>query len=195
MRLWNKIAAAISHYAAHDDPLVAAGNKIALVVASNQPFYPLTVLWVVSDTIWPAFFTFLSTPFFLAVPAIARRSPLAGRALLPVAGIGNTILCAKLFGEASGVELFLLPCIMIAAVLLRKGERVLVLLIVGLTMLIYVSLQGRYGAPFHLYAAQEYDRFLRMNAISVAMLTAFVGLMVSNAIAEIECHSRDNNAA
>ncbi len=184
--IWTKIISAIRVYVAHDDPLVAAANTIALVVASNQPFYPLYILWAVSDSIWPAFFTFLSTPFFLAVPAVARRSTLAGRALLPLAGIGNTILCAKLFGEASGVELFLLPCLMIAALLFRQSERFIMLIIVGLGILIFASLQGRYGEPIHLYTLEEYHRFLRMNAFSVATLVVFVGLMISNAIAQIE---------
>lgn len=88
--IWDRVAA----YAAHDDPMVAACNLVALVVASNQPFYPLYVYWAVSDHVWPTFLTFLSTPFFLAVPAVARRYSKTGRALLPLAGIGNTILSA-----------------------------------------------------------------------------------------------------
>ncbi len=183
---FGRLFAAIRDYIADDDPLVAAGNSISLVVASNQPFYPLYILWAVSGSVWPSFYTFLSTPFFLAVPALARRSSLAGRALLPLAGIGNTILSAKLFGEASGVELFLGPCIMIAALLFRRSERFVALLIVALAILIFASLHGGYGTPFHMYTEGEYARFLRLNAFSVATLTAFVGLMVSNAIGDIE---------
>jgi len=186
---FDRLIAAIGKYAANEDPLVAAGNSIALVVAFNQPFYPLTILWAVSGSIWPSFFTFLSTPFFLAVPAMARRSSLAGRALLPLTGIANTILSAKLFGEASGVELFLGPCIMIAALLFRQSERFVMLIIVAITILIFASLNGHYGMPFHVYTAEEYARFLRLNAFSVATLTVFVGLMVSNAIADFEKRS------
>ncbi len=173
-------------YTAHEDPLVAAGNTIALIVVSNQPFYPLTIWWIVSDSIWPSFFTFLSTPFFLLVPAVARRSSRAGRALLPLTGILNTTLCAKLFGEASGVEVFLLPCIMIAAVLFRPGERIIMLAIVGLAILIFSSLNGHFGAPLHLYTDEEYMRFLRMNAFSAATLIAFVGILISNVLAQTE---------
>ncbi len=186
---FGRLITAIHDYAADEDPLVSAGNTIALVVASNQPFFPLTILWAVSDSIWPSFFTFLSTPFFLAVPAVARRSSLAGRALLPLTGIANTILSAKLFGEASGVELFLGPCIMIAALLFRQSERLFMLVIVAMTILVFFSLQGRYGTPFHTYTSEEYSRFLRINAFSVATLTVFIGLMVSNAIADIEKRS------
>ncbi len=183
---FRRLIAAIRAYAANEDPLAAAGNSIALVVASNQPFYPLYISWAVGGDIWPSFYTFLSTPFFLAVPAVTRRSSLAGRALLPLAGIGNTILSAKLFGEASGVELFLGPCIVIAALLFRQSERYVALIIVAMAILIFASLRGSYGAPFHMYSIEEYTRFLRLNAFSVATLLAFVGLMVSNAIAEIE---------
>jgi hypothetical protein len=38
----------------------------------------------------------------------------------------------------------------------------------------------------HLYTLEEYHRFLRMNAFSVATFVVFVGLMISNAIAQIE---------
>src|SRR5262245_36473986 len=108
-------------YAAHDDPMAAACNLIALVAASNQPFYPLYVHWAVSDHVWPTFFTFLSTPFFLVVPAVARRCSKTGRALLPIAGMANTILSAKVFGPASGVEIFLIPCALIAATFFRAS--------------------------------------------------------------------------
>jgi len=51
-----------------------------------------------------SFVTFLSTPFFLAVPAVARRSSLLDAAMLPIAGIATTVLSAKgRFGAASGV--------------------------------------------------------------------------------------------
>ena len=177
---------AIRNYTADPDPLVTAGNLIAVVVAWNQPFYPLYLYLVVGEDIGVSFFTFLSTPFFAAVPAVARRHSLAGRALLPLTGMANTVMCAKLFGEASGVELFLAPCVMIAAMLFRRSERLVMLALVGLGLLAYVGLHGRYGAPFHLYTAEEYSRFLSLNALSVGSLTAFVGLTFANAIAAIE---------
>ena len=39
--LWRRI----ERYAAADDPLTGASNRLALIVASNQPFYPLYVWW------------------------------------------------------------------------------------------------------------------------------------------------------
>src|SRR5208282_4409220 len=95
-RFFNWIAA----YVRADDPLAAASNFIALVVASNQPFYPFYIRFFVGDDNGASLLTFLSTPFFLAVPAVARISSLAGRAMLPIVGILNTLFCAKIFGQA-----------------------------------------------------------------------------------------------
>lgn len=173
--IWTRIVA----YASNDDPLVASCNFIALVVASNQPFYPLYVYWTVSEHISPTFLTFLSTPLFLAVPAVARRWPKFGRALLPLTGMANTVLSASVFGAASGVEIFLIPCALIAAAFFRSSERLLALTLVGLALIIYLGLGGLYGAPMHLYSPAEYQAFSRLNAMSAGTLTVFVGLMIS----------------
>jgi hypothetical protein len=179
MGLVHEIRRRVAAYAAHDDPMVAACNLIALVVAANQPFYPLYVYWAVSDQIWPTFFTFLSTPFFLAVPALARRSPTAGRALLPVAGMANMVLCAEMFGQASGVEIFLIPCALIAATFFRAFERLTAFVLIGMAMLVYLGSGDLYGAPVHRYSASEYNAFVRLNAMSAGTLTVFVGLVAS----------------
>lgn len=99
--VFKRLSAMTRAYAYHCDPRVAAANVISLLVASNQPFYPLYIFWLVSSDITAAWFTFLSTPFFVAVPAVARWNDAAGRALLPLTGIGNTMLSAWLFGTAS----------------------------------------------------------------------------------------------
>lgn len=176
----------IAAYAAHDDPMVAACNLIALVVASNQPFYPLYVYWTVSAHVWPTVFTFLSTPFFLAVPAIARRYSRAGRALLPIAGMANTVLSARVFGAASGVEIFLIPCALIAATFFRASERLVGFILIGAALLIYLGLTGRYDAPVHIYTNFEYQAFFRLNAMSAGTLTVFVGLIASGLISKLK---------
>src|SRR5471032_846188 len=109
--IWRWVAA----YAANPDPRIASCNMIALLVASNQPFYPLYVYLAVSQHIAPTLLTFLSTPFFLAIPAISRRSPVFGRALLPLTGLANVVVSTKAFGVASGVTIFIVPCALIAA--------------------------------------------------------------------------------
>lgn len=177
--LFKKIRERVAAYAAHDDPMAAACNLIALVVASNQPFYPLYVYWAVSEHIWPTFLTLLSTPFFLAVPALSRRSTRAGRALLPLAGIANTVLSAKALGQASGVEIFLIPCALIAATFFRPSERLIALPLIGLALTVYLALNGAYGSPLQSYSASEYGAFFRLNAVSAGTLTVFVGLVAS----------------
>jgi hypothetical protein len=179
-----RLRAAIAAYAHSDDPLVAASNFIALCVAGNQPFYPLYVWRAVGDDGRTSLLTFLSTPFFLAIPLIARRSSLAGRAMLPIVGIANTILTAKAFGAESGVELFLCPCAMIAGMALRAHERKIMLAILGLAVLAFALVQRGLGTGLHVFSPAEYARFLSLNAWSVAGLTGLVALQYSSALAK-----------
>lgn len=184
--VWLRLSGGFRSYASHPDPLVSSANFIALLVASNQPFYPLYLYWAATDKIGPAWFTFLSTPFFLAVPAVARRSPLAGRALLPLAGIGNTILCAQLFGVRSAVEVFLIPCAVLALLLFRPAERIAGFALAGLAIAAFVILHGRYGQPYIAYSAAEYGAMIRLNALSAGMLTLCAALIFSNLLSQAE---------
>lgn len=163
----------LGDYAAHPDRLTAACNRIALLVASNQPFYPLYLWWIVGGDWRVACWTFLSTPLFAGVPFVARRNALAGRAMLPLAGIANGILSAKAFGKPSGVELFLIPCGLIACLAFRRQEWR-----IGAGLLIATAgaafLHGHYGMPFGRFDAPEYALFLRLNATSVLALSAVI---------------------
>lgn len=182
-RLWRRVA----DYAAHDDPLTSAANWIALVVAWNQPFYPL-YLWaaVGADKIAPSFLTFFSTPFFLAVPAVARRHPLAARILLPLTGIANGIVSTKAFGIGSGVEIFLLPCALIGAGLFRPSERAIGLVIVALSAVAYLIPARIFGEPLAAYNAADNSAMVGLNAVSSATLVVFIGLLLSGAVAASE---------
>ncbi len=167
-------------YAAHPDPLTAACNRIALLVASNQPFYPLYLWWIVGGDWRVACWTFLSTPFFASVPIVARRNALAGRAMLPISGIANGILSTEAFGEASRVELFLVPCGLIALLAFRRSEwRIGASLLVA--TIIAVLLHGHYGRPFGRFDASEYAHFQRLNETSVAALSAMILWSLSRA--------------
>jgi len=170
-----------NRYAGHADPRTAVANTVALLVASNQPFYPLYLYWAVSPTIWPAFATFLSTPLFLAVPALSRRASRLGRAGLMVAGIGNTLLCRFMFGASSGVDAFLMPCIVLSILLFRRRERWLGFAFAAVCYAIYLLPDAWLGAPFHLYGPDEIAAFQRLNFLSAAGLTAVVALMFANA--------------
>lgn len=168
-------------YAGHDDSRTAVGNTVALLVASNQPFYPLYLYWAVSTTIWPAFATFLSTPLFLAVPALARRNAVLGRSALMVAGIGNTLLCRAVFGASSGVDAFLMPCIILSILLFRRAERWAGFAFAVLCYGIYLVPDAWLGAPLVPYAPDELAALQRLNFLSAAGLTAVVALMFANA--------------
>jgi len=157
-------------YAAHPDPRAESCNWIALVVASNQPVYPLYLLWIVGGDWWISVVTFVSTPFFLAVPAMARRHPIQGRMLLPLAGIGNGVVSAKAFGVASGVELFLIPCALIGLLAFSRREwraTALVLAAAGAALLLH----DHYGMPLGRFDGDEYAAFVRLNAYSAAGLS------------------------
>jgi len=180
MREIGRLFRAIAAYSHADDPLAGAANVIALCVLGNQPFYPLYVWWVVGDDGYASFLLFLSTPFFAAIPAVARRSSLAGRAMLPIVGIANTMLSVKAFGYDSGVTLFLGPCAMIAGMALRASERPAMLAILGLGFAAF-ALHDRLGTPVHHFAPEAYARFVSLNAWSVAGLTAFTALQFSSA--------------
>ena len=186
MRAWQTAINAVNSYIAHPDQRVALANSVSLLVASNQPFYPLYFWWLVGGNVAPAFYTFLSTPFFLAVPAISRISTVAGRALLPMAGIGNTLLCAGLFGIRSGVEIFLVPCAVLALLLFRPKERAVSLVLAGLCFGAFLFLHDRYGSPAAVYTAEQYAALLRLNAVSASALTALIAILFSRLLAALE---------
>lgn len=165
-------------YAANDDRVAAAGNVIALVLAGNAPFYPLYVALLAGAVGMPwLLLTMLSCPFFLSVPAIARRNAFAGRVALSLFATSNTVFCTWLLGEASGTELFLLPCATLAALLFRPSERLVMLALAGLPLAAYLVLHGRYGGPPFVYSQEAYRALLAMNAISAGSISIFIGIV------------------
>lgn len=174
MSRMKRVMAAISAYAAYPDPRAAIANIIALVIVSNQPFYPLYLYWAVSPVVTPSYVTFLSTPIFVVVPAVMRRSAMLGRALLLVAGIGNTLLCRAAFGPGSGVEVFLFPCLMLALMLFRRSERAFAFGLTALSFAAYLLPAAWLGAPIHRYEIDEYAALQRLNFLSAASLTALI---------------------
>ncbi len=178
-------------YAANDQPLAAAGNKVALVLAGNGPFYPLYVIALAGSDGMPWLpMTLLAFPVFLMVPAIARRHPLLGRIMLSLAGTAHTVMCTWVLGEKSGTELFLIPCIALAGLLFGVGERIWMLLMAVPPFAAYLLLHGKYGAPPHLYRDDAYAALVSVNAISVGMLSIFFGIVFSGLYAPPAKRSR-----
>ena len=155
----------LRRYMASDDPRVAATNLIAMVLAWNQPFYPLYLWWIVGSTAWVGLPDTLSAVFFAVVPAISRRSSLLGRVALTVFGLGNTVFCMKILGEASGVAVFLFPCAMLPAMLFRWRERWVMLALTA--------------APLAVFSAAQYGSLLYLNAVSAGALMVFFGWILA----------------
>jgi hypothetical protein len=177
---WVGAAARLRVYAANDEPLAAAGNKVALVLAGNTPFYPLYVATVAGTDVMPwLLMTLFAFPFFLMVPAISRHYPFLGRATLALAGAINTVFCTWLLGERSGTELFLIPCAMLASLLFGASERRWMLTLAALPLCAYIFLHGNYGAPPYLYRNDAYAALFSMNAFSVGTLSIFLGIVFS----------------
>ncbi len=171
----------LARYRAHDDPLAAAGNLVALVIGFDQPFYPLTLYWATGADVTWSLIDFLSAPCFLAVPFVMRRSSLAGRVMLVVVGTLDTLASAKVFGTASGAELYFGPCLMLAAMLFRKREQLVSFVLIGLTLGCVVFLHGYYGDAWLSLSGTQDAIVLRVNTISVAMLTVFIAVVLGRA--------------
>jgi hypothetical protein len=170
-----------ARYAAHPDPLAAAANVVALLVGSNQPLYPLTLYWITGADVTGLFLVFLSAPCFLLVPLVARRYSLAGRVMLVVVASVDTFLSVKIYGPAGGNELYLGPCLLLAAMLFRKSERFVSYGLMALIVMGLLSLHQGYGPSFLAWSAQDYATMMRLNVLYVAMLTVFIGLSVGRA--------------
>ena len=171
----------VARYVAHTDPLAAAGNLVALLVGSNQPLYPLMLYWATGADVTGLFLVFLSAPCFLVVPIVMRRSALAGRVMLVVVGSVDTFISAKVYGQASGAELYLGPCILLAAMLFRKREQWLSFGLIALILVGILVTHDRYGASFLAWSDKDYATLLYLNIVYVAILTAFIGLGLGRA--------------
>jgi len=166
-------------YIASDDPYVAAANFVALVLAWNQPFYPVYLWFILGADAWIGVPDMLSGLAFFAVPALTRRWSLLGRAALVLFGIGNTIVCIELLGQESGVALFLAPCAMLAAILFRWRERFAMVALAGLPMVVWWGTRSGLGGPPVRFAPDRYASLFSMNAISVGCLMVFLGWVLA----------------
>ena len=159
--------------------MVGLANRIALVLGWNGPFYPLYVAAVAGWQGMPwLLLTICASPFFLAVPFVARRAPTVARVMLAVAGLGNTILCTWVMGESAGIALFLIPCGTLAGAVFRRDEKRFLLPLLAAPLVAYVALRGRLTPP-HVYDAAAAQSLLSMNALSVGCLTVFMGYLIA----------------
>ena len=87
--------------------------------------------------------------------------------------------CVKLFGAQSGVELFLIPCALLGAMLFRPDERIRSLPLLALPFVCYLLIDSRLGEPVMRVAEASYVSLVSINAMSVAALTALIGLLAA----------------
>lgn len=168
-----RLKGSIARFVAHDDPLVAAGNLLALIVASNQPFYPLYVGLIAGGAAaWRSAVVLAAMPFFLAVPMVARRAPVIGRMLLPLTGIANTLVCIHVLGPEAGLDMLLVPCAAIAALLFRARERAAMLCVVGVAVVAWLLADN---TALGLFNAEAYAGLRRLNAVSAIALCGLLG--------------------
>jgi hypothetical protein len=179
--LWRRLYASVVAYAHSPDPLQRSCNTIALLVASNQPFYPFYIRYLVGNDGGVSFLNLLSTPLFIAIPAIARRSPGMGLAALPVIGLANAMVATVAFGREAGIELFAIPCILIAAATTLREPR-LVPVLSTMALVIYLAVFAAIQNPLHGFSPSEIARFYRLNMFSVAGLTAYIAYSIGSAL-------------
>jgi hypothetical protein len=174
-------------YVAHADPATQTANLVAMVVGWNGPFYPIYMVALVGWKIaLPSLLTTFAAPFFLTVPLLSRQSSSLGRLALPVVGSANTFWCLKLLGHETAVELFFLPCIVLATLLFRNGERWLFWSAATLPVALYMVPQQWIGQPVIVLSAAEASRLAALNEGSVFTLMVFIAVQFASLLRDLE---------
>jgi hypothetical protein len=154
------------------DPLVATAGLLGLILASNQPTYPLYVWLAAGEGVAKSSVVLAAVPLFLAVPWLARRHGLAARLLLPLVGVANTVVTAGVMGPQAGLEFLLLPCAALGAALFRAGERWAMLAVVLAAAAGWLLIDG---LPPGDLSAPAYASLRRMNALSAIAVCGLIG--------------------
>jgi hypothetical protein len=186
-----KLYDSLRRYMSHPDPRAAAANWVAMVVGWNTPFYPLYLLAMPGTGIFPAgWLTLIATPFFLAVPAVMRRSTLLGRLLVPGFGAANCVFGSWVLGPQSGTPLFLVPCALLAALLYRPNERLLRLGLLGVVLGAF--LLCTYWLPSLTDLAPDtLAAITRLNSFSMICLIAFMALVFAPLMGKVSADDGD----
>ncbi len=178
-----KIFHFFSSHIFHPDPVARATNLVAVVVALNGPFYPLSAIAVMgSDGIY-LFIFMLFSPLFFAIPWISKYSSVSSRILLPLIGIVDSLVGVTLFGTASGMSLYVIPCLALCGFLYRPQERLVgfLLLVAGIAVLLIPA--SLYGDPIFFLSPNSMAHLFNINLISVGMLVGLVALQTRNLFA------------
>jgi hypothetical protein len=153
----------------------SASARTAWLIAANKPVYPVYVWYFAGSGFWPASLTGLTMPLYVGLALLLRRKVAAARLALPIVGLFDTILAAKLIGGASGAELFIFPCLMLATLAPEPGEARQSRLLVATIALAAAAAHGLYGRPLHVWDAEALDHLRSVNIVAVISLCAFLG--------------------
>jgi hypothetical protein len=166
-------------YTASNNPRVSACNTIAMVIAWNQPYYPLYLWWIVGRDAWVGIPDAFSGFLFFAIPAIARRSGMLGRIAMVVFSVANVVFCSMMLGEAAGIQLLFLPCGMLAAMLFTWRERFVMVAMTALPLVAWLMTRGRLDIPPIRFSSEAYASLLTLNAVSTGLLMIFFGWLLA----------------
>jgi hypothetical protein len=157
----------------------AASAKTAWLIAFNKPVYPVYVWYFAGSGFWAASLTALSLPFYIGLALLLRSHARDHAKFLrfgvPLLGLFDTVLAVKLFGAASGAELFFFPCLMLATLAAEAGEMWKSRILVATIFLVAVALHGHYGPALHVWDAAALESLREVNFFGVASLCAFLG--------------------
>lgn len=163
------------------DPLTAASVTVAWTIAGNKPFYPLYVWWLIDkDAALVSLWTLAATPFFAAIPFVAKRSGAAARFGLVAAGIADTVFASLMLGAATGATYFFFPCLMLASLCFAVAEkwRARALAAAGFVGFALVAKFG--GAGVHAWTAGQAKILADLNLYCAIALSAFIALRFSD---------------
>ena len=159
------------------DARAAACVSTAWILLINKPVYPLYVWAVIgADAATRSLATLALTPLYAALPALARRSPRGARIALPLIGLADTLYATKLMGAATGSELFLFACGLLAVVSFSARETTISRALVIVVYLASLGLHGRYGAPLQAWPPDQAASLFTLNLYGAASLAAYIGL-------------------
>ncbi len=172
----------------HLDPQTQATVAIVWVILINKPFYPLYVWYLVGNGTTAALATLLAAPMFIIIAFMAPLAPLAARIALPLVATLDTLFETKLFGTGSGTQLFLAPCIMLAALSFRAEEIWWQRGMAVFVFLAFVLYRYALGPALHVWSDPDLAILLNLNSFAVASLMALIAVRYAGIMTEPNHH-------
>ena len=173
---WRKCVAHMRAYLHHQDPLAEASSDAAVLIGTHLPFWPLYLLWSAGlKTLPSSLVTMTLAPVFCAIPMLMRRHARAGRCMTVLVGVANTVLVTWVLGKNTGTELFLLPCVALAAISFRRAERWRMLALAMIPLVAWYLLRDHAPTPLSEYEGADRRSIFTLNAVSVIVLIAAFG--------------------